>query len=76
MTLHQLKKEVLKRSFRVKRFKNVRVIVGCIALKNRSRYSIKCNCSHKTEAELEEYYVEPLKSSLRRLGKLGSKPDK
>lgn len=76
MTLHQLKIEVLRRSFRVKRVRAEKVIVGCIALNNRGRYSVKCNCGHKTEAELEKYYIEPLKSALKRLGRLGHKPNK
>lgn len=75
MTLQQLKTEVLKRSFRVKRLRREKVIAGCVAIKNSGRYSIKCNCGHKSEAELEKYYLEPLKSALKSLGKLAHKPD-
>lgn len=74
--LADLKKDVLKRSFRVKRLKDIKVIAGCLDSKNPARCAIKCNCPEKTEEELEKYYIDPLKTALKKLGKLGEKPNK
>lgn len=73
MTLEMLKREVIKRSFRIKRMRKERIIAGCIAKMNHGRWSIKMNCGYKSEEELERYYVEPLKSALKKLGKLAHK---
>lgn len=74
MTILKLKSIVLERSFKVKRLRKERVIAGCMARMNMGRWSIKCNCGYKSEKDLEKYYVEPLKSALKTLGKLGHKP--